>query len=320
MKKRLLILTLCSNLTLLLGQTTEPAAQTVLEGAKAESLPVNSEFQTTGTEALEGRMVPAWGQYSVCESLTFGVGRGQMRDTYLTNLLYEGTSLDIQYARTRLTERFWTRSQEVDLSFTSGEDSEAGLSSMMAGRIRYRYGLTRSWRVWRKQFLSIGPYMGLDAGFNYNQKLANGNNPATARIAGNAGILLSTGWQYHICRQSCGVGLSLYAPMLGAAFVPEYGASYYETFYLDHTKRDVHFTSLHNQQDLDVRLTTSVPLALVPCWRKYSTRLHVGIGYHIETMDINDIVTRYSNLQLSIGWSWKYNPLYHHQRTFYLEQ
>ena len=263
-----------------------------------------SELCFTAFGQTDSIIVPAPGQYDAYSFLSLGMGRGRLRDTYLTNLQYQGSALDVQYDRRRLLESFWISYQRLDLSLMQGDDCAAGVSSTLAGRLRYRYAREKCCF----RHLSVGPYVGFDAGFNYNLKLANANNPATARLAGNVGVSARAGWSYRIAHERCGVHLSLQAPLLGCAFVPEYGASYYETFYLDHTDHDAHFTSLHNQQDLDARLLTDLPVALVPWFKHYNTRLRLGLAYHIETMDINHIITRYSTFQFVVGWSWQYSP------------
>lgn len=95
-------------------------------------------------------------------------------------------------------------------------------------------------------------------------------------------------------------------PLMGAAFTPEYGASYYETFLLQTTDNNAHFTSLHNQQDLDLRLTTDVPLSVL--YKPWETVVRLGVGYHIETMKINDITTRCSSFEFVVGWVYQYLP------------
>lgn len=244
----------------------------------------------------------------VTSSLSLGIGDGKMRDTYLTPMLYDGAALDIHYDRTRMMRQMkWNNVQTVDFSFMRGDDQQAGLSSAMAGRLRYRFAMHKVWALNDYSFF-VGPYAGMDLGFNYNLKIASGNNPATVRLTENLGLSCGAGWNYAIRRQPCKLDLMVQTPLLGMALVPEYGASYYETFYLNHTDNDAHNTSLHNQQDLDIRLTTDLPVSIAPCFKRYGSSLRVGVAYHIETMDINNIVTRYSSFQFVVGWSWQYLP------------
>jgi len=248
----------------------------------------------------------------VTSSLSLGLGKGNQRDTYLTNLHYEGFALDVHYDRTRMMRRWkWNNVQTVDASYMAGDDQQAGLSSVMVGRFRYRFAMHKVWNLDENvQGLSlyVGPYAGLDLGFNYNLKMASGNNPATIRLTENLGISAGSTWNYSIRRQPCQVNLLVQSPVIGSALVPEYGASYYESFYLNPSDNTTHTTSFHNQQDLDVRLTTDLPVSIIPWFKRYGNSVRLGMAYHIETMDINQIVTRYSTFQFVIGWSWKYVP------------
>jgi len=283
MKKLLLILSLCSNLCAAVGQENEQIGR-MLQGQISDPVrPVSS-------------------------SLSLGIGKGNLRDTYLTNLHYEGLSLDVHYDRTRMMRQLkWNNIQTVDASYMNGDDQQSGLSSTMAGRFRYRFAMHKVWNISQFNFF-VGPYAGLDLGFNYNLKMATGNNPASAHFTENLGLSGGTAWMYSIRRQPCRLNLLLQMPLLGAALVPEYGASYYETFYLEHVDRIFYPTSIHNQQDLDVRLTTDLPVSIVPWFKHHRNSLRLGVAYHIETMDINSIVTRYSNFQFVLGWTWQYLP------------
>ncbi len=281
MKKLLLILSLCSNLCQL---------------AVAQEDELDPLFSRGPVER------------PVTSSLSMGGGKGNQRDTYLTNLHYEGVALDVHYDRTRMMRQMrWNNIQTIDVSLMDGDDQQAGLSSVMAGRFRYRFAMHKVWSMDRYSFF-VGPYAGLDLGFNYNLKMAGGNNPATARLTENFGVSGGSSWTYSIRRQPCKLDLMVQMPLVGSALVPEYGASYYESFYLEEPTKAFHFTSLHNQQDLDVRLTTDLPVSIIPWFSRYGNSLRVGVAYHIETMDINNIITRYSTFQFILGWTWQYLP------------
>lgn len=235
------------------------------------------------------------------------LGSGKVRDTYLTPLAYEGIAYGLQAERWRTMRTLqWTSQQRFDLSMNSG-DIASGNSSMLSGRLRYRYALMYGWKLDAlRSTLLVGPYAGIDLGFNYNLKMASGNNPATARLCHNLGLSAAGVTHYTLRGQDCAAMLQAQAPLMGVAFVPEYGASYYETFMLQSTDDDEHFTSLHNQQDLDLRLTTDIPLAVV-C-KSWKTTVRLGVGYHIETMKINDITTRCSSFEFVMGWVYQYLP------------
>lgn len=258
----------------------------------------------------------------VTNILSLRIGQGKMRDTYLTPLLYSGTSISLEGQRWRMHRNpVWTNWQQVDIIFSTGEDHGQN-SEAWTGRLRYRYGVLRRWTDnfdaatgnMRKGDGSpwsfyLGPYAGIDLGFDYNLKMASSNNPATARIATNLGAAGAVSYKFQTpWAQGMRVMLQAHAPLLGMGFCPEYGASYYETFYLNTSSNILHFTSLHNQQDVDVQLAVDFPLAIIPWFRSFDSVLRLGGSYHIETMDINDITTRYSSFEFVIGWVYQYLP------------
>lgn len=250
----------------------------------------------------------------VTSGLTVGYGTFRLRDTYLTPLRYDGGVVTVRYDRwRRMRCPRLTALQEVAVTFAKGSD-RGDHGDAWAGRLHYRYalhfGLVRDAR-WS---LLVGPYGNSEAGFNYNLKLATSNNPATARVITNVGASVAAGFRYRIAGKPCTALLLAQMPVVGVAFVPEYGASYYETFYLDTTDDDWHSTHFGNQQDLDLRVTTDIPVAVIPWLRRLGTVVRLGFQYHIETMKINDITTRFSTIEGVIGWSWQHIPYRHDRR------
>ena len=257
----------------------------------------------------------------VTNILSLRIGQGTMRDTYLTPLLYSGSSISLEGQRWRMHRNpVWTSWQLADVMFSTGEDHGQN-SEAWTGRLRYRYGILRRWSESRSNLSNpsnpsnspwsfyLGPYAGVDLGFDYNLKMGSSNNPATARITTNLGAAGAVSYKFQTpWAQGMKVMLQAHAPLLGMGFCPEYGASYYETFYLNTSGNILHFTSLHNQQDVDVQLAVDFPLAIIPWFRSFDSILRLGGSYHIETMDINDITTRYSSFEFVIGWVYQYLP------------
>ena len=257
----------------------------------------------------------------VTNILSLRIGQGKMRDTYLTPLLYTGSSISLEGQRWRMHRNpVWTSWQLADVMFSTGEDHGQN-SEAWTGRLRYRYGILRRWSESRSNLSNpsnpsnspwsfyLGPYAGVDLGFDYNLKMGSSNNPATARITTNLGAAGAVSYKFQTpWAQGMKVMLQAHAPLLGMGFCPEYGASYYETFYLNTSGNILHFTSLHNQQDVDVQLAVDFPLAIIPWFRSFDSILRLGGSYHIETMDINDITTRYSSFEFVIGWVYQYLP------------
>ncbi len=246
--------------------------------------------------------------------LTADFGGSAVRNTYLAPLLYEGSQIGVRYERWRTMRSFrWTNQQIIDVEVADGDSENGKHSTTWSGRAMYRYAMHRDVsyllgsRLTNLRLL-LGPYAGIESGFDYNLKIAGSNNPGTVRLVGNTGVSLAAKYGYSIMGKPCTVNFQAQMPLIGVAFMPEFGASYYETFLLE-SDNNVHFTSLHNEQDLDLRLSTDIPLAVIPGLKRLKTVVRLGAYYHIETMDINSIVNRYSTIGFSIGWTWKYLPL-----------
>jgi hypothetical protein len=243
--------------------------------------------------------------------VTFQWGQGRVRDTYLTPLLYEGSAATIRYDRDRrLRCPLLSNLQTFQGTLTTGSD-KGHHGDNWAGRFTYSYALHFGLLRRQRYALLVGPYAGAEAGFNYNLKLASSNNPATAQAdVTYLGASMAVTVPYRLGRQTCYVHLGVQTPLLGTTLTTDYGASYYETFYLDdYAGSDpAVITSLHNRQNLDLRLTTEVPFALVPCLRRYGSALAVGVHYRRETMQVNHLVRRFSTVEAVVGWSYSQVP------------
>lgn len=239
----------------------------------------------------------------VTNALEVQLGSASARDTYLTPQLYSGLNLGLRYDRWHAWKYpQWVSQQSLTAHFGMLEDA-GKYSEEWVGRFGYRYAAHYRWNhLWCEPLtVMLGAFVGMDAGFDYNLKLASGNNPATAKFAMNTGLSAVGVWHYNLIGKACSAMLQMQLPLMGLALQPEYGASYYETFYLNTEEDAMLFTSLHNRQDLAVRLTTDLALAAIPWMKENGNNLRVGIGYQIQTMDANKVVTRYSSFDFVIG-------------------
>lgn len=239
----------------------------------------------------------------VTNALELQLGSASARDTYLTPQLYSGLNLGLRYDRWHAWKQpQWVSQQSLTAHFGMLEDAGKH-SEEWVGRFAYRYAAHYRWdHLWCEPLtVMVGAFSGLEVGFDYNLKLAGGNNPTTAKVAMNTGLSAVGVWHYSLMGKGCSAMLQMQLPLVGLALQPEYGASYYETFYLGTEEEAMHFTSLQNRQDLEVRLTTDLALSVIPWMKENGNSLRVGIGYQIQTMDVNKVVTRYSSFDFVIG-------------------
>lgn len=247
------------------------------------------------------------------------VGQGRVRDTYLTPLLYSGICLSLYQDRWHAWRNHaWSSQRTIIVQGTIGSD-KGNHSDNYAIRVGVRYGVH-----WRKSLLDgrlttlAGPYVGGEVVGNYNVKLAAGNNPADFQASTAIGASVAAVWHYTVSNQPASVMLQVQTPVMGYSFQQEYGASYYETFGLESTTINKHhFTSFGSRQDFDVRLTTDLPVCLMPCFRNFNHKLRIGIAYHIDTQDINHVVKRFSSFEGVVGWVYQ-NVVIDRKRTLLL--
>lgn len=239
----------------------------------------------------------------VTNALELQLGSASARDTYLTPQLYSGMNLGLRYDRWHAWKQpQWVSLQSMTAHFGMLEDAGKH-SEEWVGRFTYRYAAHYRWNhLWCEPLtVMVGAFSGIEVGFDYNLKMASANNPATAKLAMNTGLSAAGIWHYNLRGKGCSAMLQMQLPLIGFALQPEYGASYYETFYLNTEEDAMCFTSLHNRQDLEVRLTTDLALAAIPWMKDNGNSLRVGVGYQIQTMDVNRVVTRYSSFDFVIG-------------------
>lgn len=109
--------------------------------------------------------------------------------------------------------------------------------------------------------LLVGPQAQLRLGGIYN--LRNSNNPAQLKLGVNLAASAMAKYTFSLWHTPMSVRLQTDLPLLGTAFGPDYGQSYYEIFYLGQGNGCAHMTSLHN--NLSLRTNLSYDLQLRPC-------------------------------------------------------
>lgn len=195
------------------------------------------------------------------EEHTFSLGGGYTNqlDTYLSPLRYGGPQVSL------LDERF---------SRFSGEDTRWFAQSLFALHADYTtpasgggltvsgmadYSYTSYYRLPApndKWHFYVGPQAQLRIGGIYN--LRNSNNPAQLKLGANLAASAMGKYSFSLWDTPMSVRLQADVPLLGFAFAPDYGQSYYEIFYLGQGDGCVHLTSLHNNLSLRTNLSYDV--------------------------------------------------------------
>mgnify|MGYP003289261337 CR=1 FL=1 len=197
-------------------------------------------------------------------SFSLGGGYTNMLDTYLSPLRYEGAHVALKgenFSQTKASNGRWY-AQSLFALHGDYTTPRPGNGLTVGGMADYSY--TYYYRVPlknRRWSFYTGPQGQLRIGGIYN--LRNSNNPAQLKLGMNLAVSAMAKYTFTLWDTPMNVRLQTDLPLLGVAFGPDYGQSYYEIFYLWQCKGCVHMTSLHN--NLSLRANASYDVELKSC-------------------------------------------------------
>ena len=189
----------------------------------------------------------------------WGIGGGNILDTYLSPFTYKGTDFSLLYQTERLAH--WGRNNVTVKSHYNthvcyansptddGKALDAEFSAL--GGWHYNWHLS-AWRI------GLGGLLEASGGFTYNTR--NSNNPAQARLGTAVLVSAIVDYQFRFFSQKATASVEVNAQMLGVQFAPEYGQSYYEIFSLGHSDGVVHLTHLGNCPTMQAISTLTIPI------------------------------------------------------------
>lgn len=191
---------------------------------------------------------------------TFGIGLQNSLDTYLSPIEYKGPELSI--ARETIRKTRFNRNITVQNFFRINaaylnKDSRISYS----GLANWNYGLHYNFNILPELKILVGGLADMNGGFIYNPK--NSNNPASAKAFIDLDLSAMAIYKFKIRNYHMTARYQANIPVAGAMFAPEFGASYYEMFYLGHTDGIVNFTSFHNHFSIRQMLTLDFPCRYV---------------------------------------------------------
>ncbi|MBE6290974.1 MAG: DUF3316 domain-containing protein [Bacteroidales bacterium] len=183
-------------------------------------------------------------------TLSLGGGYTGLIDTYLSPLCYGGGHVALQSERfgqlTSKNGRWFAQSLFTLHGDYTVPRSGSGLT--IGGMADYSY--TYYYRPLHEEGWSLyaGSQGQLRMGGIYN--LRNSNNPAQLKLGVNLAASVMGKYAFILWHTPMSVRLQADVPLLGFAFAPNYGQSYYEIFYLGQDENCVHVTALHNNLSL----------------------------------------------------------------------
>ena len=230
----------------------------------------------------------------VVHATTFGAGRANIFETYLSPLEYTGQSIRIMHERIKMTRLMdgHVSAQNIFQINASHTKNPAKSATTYAGLLNWSYTLHYQWQLNNKLKILFGPMLELNGGVVYNER--NSNNPAQAKAYGGFGASGMLIYKFNI--RNCPFILRYQAnlPLLNLMFSPEYGESYYEIFTLKNKGNHVLFTSLHNAPSLRQMLTLDFPI------RKSIIR--IGYVCDIQQAKVNNLKSHAYSHDFMLGF------------------
>jgi hypothetical protein len=126
---------------------------------------------------------------------------------------------------------------------------------------------------------------------------SNSNNPVSAKLSTSLGVsgMLIVGRA--MSNGDAVLRLQLDASLVGAAFSPEYGESYYEIFGLGNYDDIIHFTHIGNAPSWKLSASVDIPLG-----KKQKNIMRLSWSMKSYESKINNLETYQSSIPISLGF------------------
>ena len=228
----------------------------------------------------------------VLHSTMIGIGSSNVLDTYLSSYNYTGTDYRIQRETMRMTNLWKGRVANQSLIDVNVDINEnhAGNLDEYAGGVRYTQG-------WFYNFMNgnvVNPVERSHSRFNFAAGLSasgylgvvyisrSGNNPVQAKadlmvnVSGLATYDMVIAKHHYLWRYQVSF------PLMGIAFSPNYGQSYYEAFVAEHYDHNVVFAYPGNMPSMRHKLTLDIPIKRYTLRVGYVGEFHQSMFHHLK--------------------------------------
>ncbi len=214
--------------------------------------------------------------------LLLGVGSHDVLDTYLSPYSYKGekfgVTLEKRYSHTMHRTHIFFGCMKNPAKNT--DEFDAGLTYSLAHH--FRLIQSGNWTV------QAGPMGQVRLGCLYNRR--NGNNPAQAKVSLMAHASAAAAYSFNLRDKEWTVEGTVDVPVIGLAFSPQFGQSYYEVLVggdYDHNCVPAH---TFNTPSVEYRLLLDFPLGHSRCYLGYNGQIHQttynNLRYHAYTHSV----------------------------------
>ena len=208
--------------------------------------------ETSGPDSLSTRLST--------HDWLFGAGHANVLATYFSPLEYTGPTFSVVHRSERLAR--WGHGRvsvqgwfQAEGSYTASPTKD---NHFYNGLFTAAVAWHRHWRCTPHWQVAAGGQAELGGGITYS--LNGGNNPAMGQLTAHLAPSVAAVYDFRVGRQHWEVTSQMDLPLVGLAFTPTYGQSYYELFSLGHTDHNVRFTHPFNAPSARWTTLCRIPL------------------------------------------------------------
>lgn len=236
-------------------------------------------------------------------TLAIGVGAANVLDTYLSPMAYDGTDLRLvrQTERRACPLRMHAFPIYFQTQLTLLADilqNPARNIDSYAGGVRYTMAWLTPVKMAQTSPVDVmaGPMLHGYLGGVYNDH--GGNNPAQAKADITLDATATVGLSLRLFRRPCRLVWQMAFPLVGAAFSPNFGQSYYEIFSKGEYDHNVVPVTLATMPSLRTQLMLDVPVS-----SRTDTKLRIGFVADMMQARINNLRYHSYTQNFMIGFS-----------------
>lgn len=223
------------------------------------------------------------------------VGHTDILDTYLSQETFQGTEVSFISQTVRQRDSSRVSRELTHHAWVSLAGTRGNAHSLLSGSYNLRFGWHHNWTYPAQRLrLRVGGVGDFLFGGAYDTR--NSNNPAQLRLAFSVDPSASLSWDFALGHRPITLSYAAAVPVVGLAFSPHYGQSYYEIFARDNYDHNVVVTSLFSGPQLHQMLTLDIHFR--------RTALTVGYVGDILQMQANGLKYHQYSHGIMVGWKY----------------